>query len=136
MLNDCTVMGRLSADPELKTTTTGIKVCSFTVACNRDFGGKGEDRPTDWIDVVAWRQTAEFVSNYFNKGSMIIVQGSIQTRYYEDKNGNKRKAVEIVANNVYFGESKHSGGTQDVSAPSVESDIVYDTDEFEDRLPF
>lgn len=105
MLNTAIIMGRLTADPELKFTQSGISVCSFTVAVNRNYS-KGKDQETDFIDVVAWRKTAEFICKYFLKGSMIIVEGRIQTRNYEDKHGNKRKAVEIVANNVQFGEAK------------------------------
>ena len=102
MLNCAIIMGRLTADPELRTTGNGTSVTSFSVAVDRSFVRAGEQRQTDFINVVAWRQTAEFVTRYFHKGSMIAVQGSIQTRNYEDKNGNKRTAVEIVANNVSF----------------------------------
>jgi len=111
MLNCAVIMGRLVADPELRTTTSGISVISFRVAVERNFVRQGEERQADFIDVVAWRQTAEFVSRYFRKGSMIAVQGSIQTRNYEDKNGNKRTAVEIVADNVSFCGSKAESGT-------------------------
>ena len=108
MLNNAVIMGRLVADPELRTTGNGISVTSFTVAVDRRFVRQGEERQADFIDIIAWRQTAEFVSKYFRKGSMIAVQGSIQTRMYEDKNGNKRKAVEIVADNVSFCGSKNA----------------------------
>ena len=111
MLNNAVIMGRLVADPELRTTGSGISVTSFTVAVDRRFVRQGEERQTDFIDVIAWRQTAEFVSKYFRKGSMIAVQGYIQTRTYEDKNGNKRKAVEIVADNASFCGSKAESGT-------------------------
>ena len=111
MLNCAIIMGRLVADPELRTTTSGISVTSFRVAVDRSFVKAGEERQADFIDVVAWRQTAEFVTRYFRKGSMIAVQGSIQTRNYEDKNGNKRTAVEIVADNVSFCGSKAESGT-------------------------
>ena len=97
MLNCAVIMGRLVADPELRTTPNGISVTSFCVAVDRSFVKAGEERKADFINVVAWRQTADFVTRYFHKGSMIAVQGSIQTRSYEDKNGNKRTAVEIVA---------------------------------------
>lgn len=110
MLNCAVIMGRLVADPELRTTTSGISVISFRVAVDRNFVRQGEERQADFIDVVAWRQTAEFVSRYFRKGSMIAVQGSIQTRNYEDRNGNKRTAVEIVADNVSFCGSKAETG--------------------------
>ena len=111
MLNCAVLMGRLVADPELRTTTTGISVTSFTVAVDRGYVRQGEERQTDFINVVAWRQTADFVTRYFRKGSMIAVQGSIQTRSYEDKQGNKRTAVEVVADNVSFCGSKAEGGT-------------------------
>ena len=116
MLNCAVIMGRLVADPELRTTTSGISVISFRVAVDRSFVRQGEERQADFIDVVAWRQTAEFVSRYFRKGSMIAVQGSIQTRNYEDRNGNKRTAVEIVADNVSFCGSKAETGTAGGSA--------------------
>ena len=116
MLNCAVIMGRLVADPELRTTTSGISVISFRVAVDRNFVRQGEERQADFIDVVAWRQTAEFVSRYFRKGSMIAVQGSIQTRNYEDRNGNKRYAFEIVADNVSFCGSKAETGTAGGSA--------------------
>lgn len=117
MLNAVCLMGRLVADPELRHTQTQIPVTSFRIAVDRTFQQKGQEKQTDWIDIVAWRNTAEFVSRYFHKGSMIVVQGAIQTRSYNDKEGNKRTAVEIVANNVFFGESKRDGG-----APAGHSD--------------
>ena len=110
MLNCAVIMGRLVADPELRTTPNGISVTSFCVAVDRSFVKAGEERKADFINVVAWRQTADFVTRYFHKGSMIAVQGSIQTRSYEDKNGNKRTAVEIVADNVSFCGSKSEQG--------------------------
>lgn len=111
MLNCAVIMGRLTADPELRTTTTGLSVTSFTVAVDRSFVKSGEERQADFINVVAWRQTADFVTKYFRKGSMIAVQGSIQMRNYEDRNGNKRTAFEIVADNVSFCGSKAESGT-------------------------
>ena len=111
MLNTAIIMGRLTADPELRTTNTGIAVTTFTVAVDRRYQQAGEEKQTDFINVVAWRQTAEFVSRYFQKGSMIAVRGSIQTRRYEDNNGNKRTAVEIVADEVSFCGSKAETGT-------------------------
>ncbi len=111
MLNCAIIMGRLTADPELRTTASGLSVTTFSVAVDRGYAKAGEERQTDFINVVAWRQTAEFVSKYFQKGSMIAVQGSIQTRSYEDKNGNKRTATEVVANNVSFCGSKAESGT-------------------------
>ena len=112
MLNKIIIMGRLTRDPELRRTGSGTAVTSFSLAVDRDFKSQSGEKETDFIDVVAWRQTAEFVSKYFSKGKMIIVEGSIQTRSYEDRNGNKRRAVEVVADNVQFGESKSAGGSQ------------------------
>lgn len=111
MLNKAILQGRLVADPELKTTGSGIQVTSFTIAVNRSYASKQTgERPTDFIDIVAWRGTADFVSRYFKKGSAIIVAGAIQTRTWEDQNGNKRKAVEVVADEVHFAESRKDGG--------------------------
>ena len=106
MLNHITIMGRLTRDPELRRTGNGIAVTSFTVAVDRDFGQKGGERETDFIDCVAWRQTGEFVSKYFKKGSMIVVSGRLQIRNWNDKDGNKRRTAEVVADNCYFGGSK------------------------------
>ena len=109
MLNHIVIMGRLTRDPELRRTGSGIAVASFTVAVDRDFGGRdGGEKETDFIDCVAWRQTGEFVSKYFTKGSMIVVSGRLQIRGWTDKEGNKRRSAEVVADNVYFGESKRS----------------------------
>ena len=109
MLNHITIMGRLTRDPELRRTGSGIAVASFSVAVDRDFGGRdGGEKETDFIDCVAWRQTGEFVSKYFTKGSMIVVSGRLQIRSWPDKEGNKRRSAEVVADNVYFGESKRS----------------------------
>ncbi len=107
MLNHITIMGRLTRDPELRRTGSGIAVASFTLAVDRDFGGKdGGERETDFIDCVAWRQTGEFVSKYFTKGRMAVVSGRLQIRNWNDKEGNKRRTAEVVADNVYFGDSK------------------------------
>ena len=107
MLNHITIMGRLTRDPELRRTGSGIAVASFTVAVDRDFGGRdGGERETDFIDCVAWRQTGEFVSKYFTKGRMIVVSGRLQIRSWTDKDGNKRRTAEVVADNCYFGDSK------------------------------
>lgn len=107
MLNHIIVMGRLVADPELRNTDSGTPVCSFRVACDRDFKNKQTgERETDFINVVAWRSTAEFVSKFFSKGRMVVVDGRLQTRSYTDREGNKRTAAEIVAGSVYFGDSK------------------------------
>ena len=107
MLNHITIMGRLTRDPELRRTGSGIAVASFTVAVDRDFGGRdGGEKETDFIDCVAWRQTGEFVSKYFTKGRMILVSGRLQIRSWTDKDGNKRRTAEVVADNCYFGDSK------------------------------
>ena len=109
MLNHIVIMGRLTRDPELRRTGTGIAVASFTVAVDRDFGGRdGGEKETDFIDCVAWRQTGEFVSKYFTKGRMIVVSGRLQIRNWTDKEGNKRRSAEVVADNCYFGESKRN----------------------------
>ena len=110
MLNHITIMGRLVRDPELRRTGSGIAVASFTVAVDRDFGSRdGGERETDFIDCVAWRQTGEFVSKYFTKGRMIVVSGRLQIRSWNDKDGNKRRTAEVVADNCYFGDSKRDG---------------------------
>ena len=109
MLNHIVIMGRLTRDPELRYTQSQVPVASFTIACDRDFGGRdGGEKQTDFIDCVAWRQTGEFVSKYFTKGSMAAVSGRLQIRDWTDRDGNKRRSAEIVADNVYFGESKRS----------------------------
>lgn len=152
MLNCAIIMGRLTADPELRTTTNGTSVTSFTVAVDRAYQKSGEERQTDFINVVAWRQTAEFVTRYFHKGSMIAVQGSIQTRNYEDKNGQKRTAVDVVADNVSFCGSKAESGTGNFApaasvapqaAPAVQPSSFstagaddFSSTDMEDELPF
>ena len=109
MLNHIVIMGRLVRDPELRYTQSQVPVTSFRVAVDRDYGGRdGAERQTDFIDCVAWRNTAEFVSKYFAKGSMAVVSGRLQLRDWTDREGNKRTSAEIVADNVYFGESKRS----------------------------
>ena len=121
MLNHITIMGRLTRDPELRRTGSGVAVTSFTVAVDRDFGGRdGGERETDFIDCVAWRQTGEFVSKYFTKGSMIVVAGRLQIRGWTDKDGNKRRTAEVVADNVYFGEGRR-GNENAAAAPSAPS---------------
>ena len=113
MLNVVALMGRLVADPELRHTPNGVATCTFRIAVDRSFVRAGEERKADFIDIVVWRQTAEFVCKYFHKGNLIAVDGSIQTRTYEDKTGNKRYAFEVVANNVHFtGEKSGSTGGQ------------------------
>ena len=107
MLNHIVIMGRLTRDPELRRTGSGIAVASFTLAVDRDFSPKdGGERETDFIDCVAWRQTGEFVSKYFTKGRMAVVSGRLQIRNWNDKDGNKRRSAEVVADNVYFGDSR------------------------------
>ena len=107
MLNHIVIMGRLTRDPELRRTGSGIAVASFSLAVDRDFAPKdGGERETDFIDCIAWRQTGEFVSKYFTKGRMAVVSGRLQIRSWTDKDGNKRRSAEVVADNVYFGDSK------------------------------
>ena len=108
MLNVAIIMGRLTRDPELRRTNSGKPVASFTVAVDRDYAPEGQEKETDFIDCVAWNGTGEFVDKYFKKGSMIVVSGRLQLRNWTDKDGNKRKSAEILARNVYFGESKKS----------------------------
>ena len=137
MLNTITICGRICNELELKTTPSGVEVISFAVACERDFKDKDGNKQTDFIDVVAFRNTAVFLNNYFAKGRMIIVDGKLQTRNWEDKNGNKRKAVEIVADNVYFADSKTECGANQTMA---QRNSAPDAPEFEDYddgdLPF
>lgn len=112
MLNHITIMGRLTRDPELRQTSSQTSVASFSLAVDRDFGGRdGGEKQTDFINCVAWRSTAEFVSKYFTKGSMAVVSGRLQIRPWEDKNGNKRESAEVVVENIYFGESRRSSGS-------------------------
>lgn len=114
MLNHIVIMGRLTRDPEMRYTQSQLPVVSFTVAVDRDFGGRdGGERQTDFINCVAWRSTAEFVNKYFRKGSMAVVSGRLQIRQYQDREGNNRTAAEIVADNVYFGESKRNDDRSD-----------------------
>ena len=111
MLNHITIMGRLTRDPELRYTQSQTPVASFTVAVDRDFGGRdGGEKQTDFIDCVAWRQTAEFVSKYFTKGSMAVVSGRLQIRDWTDREGGKRRSAEVVVDNMYFGESRRRDG--------------------------
>lgn len=121
MLNKITVMGRMVRDPELRRTGSGTAVASFAIACDRDYKSDSGGREVDFFDCVAWRSTAEYVSKYFTKGRMAVVSGRLQTREWTDKNGNKRKATEIVAESVYFGDSKRDGATQQSYAAPQES---------------
>ena len=110
MLNHIPIMGRLPRAPELRRTGSGVAVASFTLAVDRDFANRdGGERETDFIDCVAWRQTGEFVSKYFTKGRMAVVSGRLQIRGWTDKDGNKRRSAEVVADNVYFGDSRRDG---------------------------
>lgn len=145
MLNHITIMGRLTRDPELRRTGSGIAVASFTLAVDRDFAPEdGGERETDFIDCVAWRQTGEFVSKYFTKGRMAVVSGQLQIRNWTDKEGNKRRNAEVIADNVYFGDSKRDGdGTNSVqAAPSYTPPVTPDASDYallEDddaKLPF
>ncbi len=144
MLNCVTLMGRLVADPELRTTTTGKSVCTFRIAVDRSFQRQGEQRQADFITIVAWESTANFVSRYFTKGSMIAVQGSIQTRNYQDNNGNNRTAFEVLAREVSFCGSKAETGTSAPAvsaaapAPAYQTAVPSDFEEItdDDDLPF
>ena len=106
MLNHIVLMGGLTRDPELRRTGSGVAVASFTLAVDRDYAAQGAEKETDFVDIVAWRNTAEFVSKYFAKGRMAVVTGRLQIRNWQDKEGNKRRSAEVVADNVYFGDSK------------------------------
>ena len=109
MLNQIVLMGRLTRDPELRRTGSGVAVASFTLAVDRDFAAQGAEKETDFVDIVAWRNTAEFVSRFFTKGRMAVVTGRLQIRNWTDKEGNKRTAYEVVVDNAFFAESKNSG---------------------------
>ncbi len=145
MLNKAVVMGLLTRDPEVKKTQSGISVCSFSVACDRDIVDKASgERGVDFINVTAWRSTADFVGKYFSKGRMAVVIGRIQVRNYTDKDGNKRTSTEIIADSVYFGDSKKDTGNNSAPAPAPtptsQSDFVpqndYGDTGDEDDLPF
>ena len=138
-LNHITIMGRLTRDPELRRTGNGIAVTSFTLAVDRDFADKNSgEKETDFIDCVAWRSTGEFVSKYFSNGSMAVVSGKLQIRNWTDKDGNKRRSAEVIADNVYFGDSKKSdsytaGNSNSPSAPVQDFAPIDDEDS---QLPF
>lgn len=145
MINTVALMGRLTYEPELKTTPSGVSVIRFQIACDRNYQSQGQERQADFIDCVAWRQRAEFISRYFHKGSMIAIEGSIQTQNYTDKEGKQRKSVEVVANNVSFCGSKNDGGNApapqafEQPAPSYASAQATDFEEIvddDDDLPF
>ena len=141
MLNHITIMGRLTRDPEMRTTQSGVAVASFTLAVDRDFGGRdGGEKQTDFIDCTAWRHTAEFVSKYFSKGRMAVVSGRLQIDNYTDNDGNKRRSAKVIADSIYFGDSKKdgaSGGQSEESAsftPAPSDFVPVNVDDGE--LPF
>jgi single-strand DNA-binding protein len=142
MLNIAVLMGRLCSDPELRQTPNGISVTTFTLAVDRSYTPKGKEKQTDFISIVAWRGTADFCAKYFFKGQLIAVQGSIQTRKYTDRDGNKRTAFEVVADNVHFAEPKRdSSNNNTYHAADKVPDVSADTGDFEeipssDDLPF
>lgn len=140
MLNRITITGRLTHDPELRTTQSGISVTSFSIANQRNYKNGAGERETDFFNVTAWRSTAEFITQYFSKGSLITVDGRLESRKYTDKDGNNRVAIEIIADNVYFGESK-SDGQHSTEPAGNGGDFVPDfsaveVDEEDDDLPF
>ncbi len=147
MLNSVILMGRLTADPELKTTASNLSVLSFSVAVDRNYQAQGQDRQADFINCVAWRQNADFISRYFRKGQMIAIQGSLQSRSYEDRNGNKRTAFEVVVDRASFCGSKAESGTggnntfqtpaaQPASYQNSVTEDFSDVAAAEDDLPF
>ena len=145
MLNVVVLSGRLTADPELKTTANGISVCSFSIAVERRFKS-GEERQSDFINIVTWRSSAEFVSKYFKKGQMIAIRGSIQTRRYQDKDGNNRTAFEVVADDVQFADfARREGDVASMPVPPAATPASYSNagagdftsiDEVDEDLPF
>ena len=139
MLNHVTIMGRLTRDPELRHTQSGTAVTSFTLAVDRDFKDKNSgETATDWISCTAWKGTAEFVSRYFQKGRMAVVDGRLQTRSYQDRDGNKRTAVEVVSDHVYFGDSKRKESEGNAPEDELPETDPQDFSEAEDdgELPF
>lgn len=139
MLNSVCLMGRLTADPELKSTQLGVSVCNFRIAVDRTYTPKGQEKQTDFINIVTWRGTAEFVSRYFRKGQLVAVQGSIQTGQYTDRDGNKRTTFDVVADNVFFAEKKaESGETKQGAGYDHSPDIQGDFEEIigDESLPF
>ena len=133
MLNKIVLMGRLTRDPELRKTQSGTAVASFTLAVDRDYKPQDGERETDFIDIVAWRGTGEFVSKYFTKGRMAVVEGRLQVRDWTDKDGNKRRSTEVVADNVYFGDSKRP----ELGTPAEPSGEFHEVpDEEKGELPF
>lgn len=137
MFNLVVLTGRLTADPELKTTPNGIPVTTFSIAVNRNYRA-GEEQQTDFINIVAWRQRAEFITKYFKKGSLIGIEGSIQTRRYQDKNGNNRTIFEVVVNNAQFVESKRDGAAtnEPASYSNADASDFAEIGDMDDDLPF
>ena len=147
MLNKVFIMGRLTRDPELRRTQSGTAVTSFSLAVDRDFKSQSGEKETDFIDVVAWRSTAEFVAKYFTKGRMAVVEGRLQIREWKDKDGNNRRSAEVIADNIYFGDSKRDGSGSDYapaygapmggySAPMGGASAFAEIDEEDGDLPF
>ena len=151
MLNRIVIMGRLTRDPELRTTQSGISVTSFTLACDRDIKSENNENNVDFIDIVAWRQQADFVSKYFRKGQLVCVEGRLQARPWTDRDGNKRVSYEIVTDHVYFAESKRDSTPPEGGYPEVfnrrpataetasrdnENDFVAASDDDDGELPF
>lgn len=136
MINSVVIMGRLTYEPELRATPSGVSVVRFQVAVDRNYQKAGEERKTDFIDCTAWRQTAEFVCKYFHKGSMIAVEGSLQTDNYTDQNGEKRKSVQVVANQVSFCGSKAESGAQAATGSAPADDAEFEPIDDDDDLPF
>ena len=132
MLNKIILMGRLTRDPELRRTQSGTPVASFSIAVDRDYKTQSGEKETDFIDIVAWRSTAEFVTKYFTKGRMAVVEGRLQIRDWTDRDGGKRRSTEVVADSVYFGDSKRSGS----DTPAVDRDFEELSDEEKGELPF
>lgn len=141
MLNSIIIMGRLVADPELRTTQSGVSTCSFRVAVDRNYAKQGEEKQTDFFDVTTWRNTAEFVSRYMTKGSPVAIQGSMQSRKWQDKDGNNRISWEVQADNVYFAEGKKNSGATYPTPQTASTETDAAEGEFaavptDDDLPF
>lgn len=138
MLNRVIVMGRITRDLELRRTQAGVAVTSFSIACDRDFKSSSGEKEVDFIDVVAWRNTAEFAVKYFSKGRVAVVEGRLQLRDYTDKNGNKRRIAEVVADNIYFGDSKtETGSYGSYGGNSLPADDFEEIeDDMDDDVPF
>ena len=140
MLNKIFIMGRLTRDPELRTTNSGTSVASFSLAVDRNYKGADGEKETDFIDCLAWRQTGEFAAKYFTRGRMAVVEGRLQIRPWTDKEGNNRRSAEVIVDNMYFGDSKRdgdTGGARPASGPvNVSANNWQEVDEDEGDLPF